>query len=128
MSPKIFPRSPIYVSKASEMSLQTDQKKECKSNLACNGKTSMHFFAQMCSHNDQSDNFKVFNAFESSIKAFDNFFENHEFISHEYRIIEVSNFCTQTGSVRNGWKFPVDKMDSTYSAGYTPVLSPLIHA
>ena len=31
------------------------------------------------------------------------------FFSHGYRVIQISNFCTQTGSVRNGWKFPVAK-------------------
>ena len=31
------------------------------------------------------------------------------FSSHEYRVIEISKFCSQNGSVRNGWKFPVAK-------------------
>ena len=39
----------------------------------------MHFFAQPCSQNDQSDKFKVFSAFELSIKAFDNIFGNNFF-------------------------------------------------
>ena len=39
---------------------------------------------------------------------------NHKLVSfvtfsHGYRVIQISNFCTQTGSVRNGWKFPVAK-------------------
>ena len=29
--------------------------------------------------------------------------------SHEYSVIEISKFCTQTKTVRNGWKFPVAK-------------------
>ena len=31
------------------------------------------------------------------------------FFSHEYRVIEILKLCTQTGSVRNGWKFLVAK-------------------
>ena len=31
------------------------------------------------------------------------------FFSHGYRVIQISKFCTQTGSVRNGWNFPFAK-------------------
>ena len=42
--------------------------------VACNWKTSMRFFAQLCRQKYQSENFKTFGAFESLIKAFDNMF------------------------------------------------------
>ena len=29
--------------------------------------------------------------------------------SHEYGVIEILKFCTQTGSVQNGWKFLIAK-------------------
>ena len=29
--------------------------------------------------------------------------------SHGYSVIEISEFCSQTRSVRNGWKFPAAK-------------------
>ena len=44
-----------------------------KNTIVCNGKTPAHFLVQLYRQNDQSDNFKVFSSFESSIKAFDNF-------------------------------------------------------
>ena len=31
------------------------------------------------------------------------------FFSHGYRVIQISKLCTQTGSVRSGWKVPVAK-------------------
>ena len=44
--------------------------------IVCNGKTPVDFVVQLCRQNNQSDNFKMFSSFESSIKAFDNIFEN----------------------------------------------------
>ena len=29
---------------------------------------------------------------------------------HKYHVIKISKFCTQTVSMRNGWKFPVTKL------------------
>ena len=69
----------------------------------------MHFFVQLCRQNDQSDNFKVFSAFESSIKIFDNIFGNNVFLMNTVLLKFHFFFYTQTGSVRNGWKFPVAK-------------------
>ena len=58
----------------------------------------MHFFVQLYRQNNQSENSKVFSAFESSITAFDNIFGN--IFSHYYGVIEISKFYTQTGSVQ----------------------------
>ena len=74
---KMFLSSFIYGSKAPETKSTERNKSQCpKSTTVCNGKTSIHFFVQLCRQNDQSDDFKVFSAFESSIKAFDTIFEN----------------------------------------------------
>ena len=72
----------------------------------------MHFFVQLCRQNNQSENSKVLSAFKSPIKTYDNIlgtFFFFFFFSHNYRVIEISKFCIQTGSVQNGWKFPVAK-------------------
>ena len=61
-----------------------------------------------CVDKTTSAKIPVFCAFESSIKAFDNIFGNI-FFPHEYGVIEISKFCTQTGSVQKRWKFPVAK-------------------
>ena len=54
-------------------------------------------------------------SFESSIKAFDNLFR--DFFSHEYRVIEISKFFTQTGSVQNRWKFGLNFLCRVWPSG-----------
>ena len=67
--------------------------------IACNGKTLVHFFVQLCR---QSNNFKVFSAFES-IKAFDNIFGNNCFLMNTMLLKFQISGC---------------KMDLTCSVGY----------
>ena len=68
-------------------------KSQCtKSTIACNGKTAMPFFVQLCSQNNQSDTFKIFSAFKSSIKAFDNIFGNNVFLMNTV-LLEFQTFA-----------------------------------
>ena len=82
-----------------EIAFIEGNKSQCpKSTIAYNGKTPMYFFAQLCSQNNQSDNFKVFRAFESSIKAFDKIFGNHVFLMNtallKFRVFAlISEVC-----------------------------------
>ena len=48
---------------------------------------------------DQSDNFQVFGPFESSIKAFDNIFENYVFLMNTVllKFPQTFAFCQYTG-------------------------------
>ena len=68
----------------------------------------MHFFVQLYKQKDQSDNFKLFSSFESSIKAFDNISVDIFFLM-SIVLLKCLMFCIQTESVRNGWKFLVAK-------------------
>ena len=70
----------------------------------------MHFFVQLCKQNDQSKNFKVFRALESSIKAFDNIFMY--IFSHEFRIFALKmEVCEMGGNFR----FQMDLTCSVWS-------------
>ena len=76
--------------------------------IVCNGKTPVHFFVQLCRQNDQSDNFKIFSSFDSSIKVFDNILGDN-FSLMNIMLLKFLIFCIQAGIVRNGWKFLVAK-------------------
>ena len=80
----------------------------------------MHFFVQLCRQNDQFDNFKVFCAFESSIKAFGNIFRNTVFLMNSFLmkfiILHLNWKCAK-------WVEITDyKMDLTCSVGYSLVV------
>ena len=65
----------------------------------------MHFFVQLCGLNNQSENAKVFSAFKSPIKTFDNIFRNISFRITTV-LLKFQNFafkpevCKMGGSVR----------------------------
>ena len=90
------------VQKLQEFRCNQTRNKVCnKSTIVCNGKTSTHLLMHLCRQND----LPIID-FESSIKAFDKIFGNNVFLMN---VIEILNVCSQTGSVRNEWKFPVAK-------------------
>ena len=69
----------------------------------------MHFFVQsVCRQNNQSENFKVFCAFESSIKAFDNIFGNNFFLMNTV-LLKFQNFILKPKVCKNGGNFRLQK-------------------
>ena len=69
--------------------------------------------SRKCLELNQSENSKVFGAFESSKK---DFFGNI-FFSHKYRVIEISKFCHSNRMCEKGVESSVCKMDWTCSVG-----------
>ena len=61
----------------------------------------MPFFVQLSRKNNQSDTFKIFSAFESSIKAFNNIFGNNVFLMNtvlfEFRIFALKPEVCEMG-------------------------------
>ena len=71
---------------------------------ACNEKKSLHFFMQLCRQNNQSENSKVFSAFKSPIKTFDNIFGNI-FFRITTVLLKFKNFAIKPEVCKMGGNF-----------------------
>ena len=78
-----------------------------KITIACNEKKSMHlphFFVQLCRQSNKSENSKVFNAFKSSIKMFDNIVGNTVFRITTV-LLKFQNCAFKPGMCKMGGNF-----------------------
>ena len=84
----------------------------------------MHFFVQLCRQNNQSENSKVFSAFKSPVKTFDNIFGNLFFFFSRITTVLLNFKMLHSNRKCAKWvEISGCKMVWTCSVGYSLVIN-----